>query len=348
VNLTMKMYSMIRRPVPSIASAIFTLALLSTLGTSQAAIFKDTQLESLNDAGKFVELEQLAQARLKANAADAEASAALSLALTFVDRSDVKRLEAGARQAQWCVEQNPAAAVCHLATAQNLGVQILSVGMVKGMRMVGSLKDAWIRTLELDSANAVARVQLAKLYVVVPGMMGGSVSKARDLEAAVRSSQPEVARIIRVHIAAEAKQWGEMESELMAMKPGKDSALLEEVREATMQLASNLLKDGKDVAKAKSLYEGLLRDQPTHAAGAYGLGRVHAAMGQTDEAIRSLELAKSLRGSDQYPIDHRLGDAYLAKGDKAQAKSAYERFIANKRANPANVEDARKSLAKLG
>jgi len=40
--------------------------------------------------------------------------------------------------------------------------------------------------------------------------------------------------------------------------------------------------------------------------------------------------------------------ALLAKGDKAQAIAAYERFIANKRVNPANAEDARKSLAKLG
>ena len=344
----MKMHAMTSASFRPIASAIVSFALLSTLGTSQAAIFKDAQLESLQDAGKYVELEQVAQARLKTNAADTEASAALSLALTFADRGDVKRLEAGAKQAKVCVEQNPAAAVCHLATAQNLGMQMLSVGMVKGMRMAGSLKDAWIRTLELDPANAVARVQLAKFYVVVPGMMGGSVSKARDLEATVRSTQPEVARIIRVHIAAEAKKWGEMEGELLAMKPGKDSALLEEVREATMQLASNHLKDSKDVAKAKNLYEGLLRDQPTQAAGAYGLGRVHATLGQTEEAIRSLERAKTLGGADSYPIDHRLGDAYLAKGDKAQAKLAYERFIANKRANPANVESARKTLTNLG
>ncbi len=332
----------------TVVNSLATLALLSTFGMAQAAVFKDAHLESLQDAGKYVELEQAAQARLKTNATDTEAAAALALALTFMDTSDVKRLEAGARQAKRCVEQYPTAAVCYLATAQNLSMQMLGVGMVKAMRMVGSLKDAWIRTLELDPANAVARVQLAKVYVTVPGWMGGSVSKARDLETAVRSSQPEVARIIRVHIAAEEKKWGEMENELLAMKPGQDSALLEEVCEATMQLASNLLKDDKDLPKAKSLYEGLQRDQPLQAAGAYGLGRVHAVMGKTDDAIRFLERAKTLSGADSYPIDHRLGDAYLAKGDKAQAKVAYERYIANKRANPANVESARKSLANLG
>jgi tetratricopeptide (TPR) repeat protein len=327
------------------------LALLSSLGTpttAQAAVFKDAQLESLQDAGKLVELEQLAQTRLKSNAGDAEASAALSLALSLSDVGDGKRLEAGAKQAKLCVEQHPNVAVCHLASAQNLGLQMISMGMAKAMRSVGALKETWIRALELDPGSFTARVQLAKLYLTVPGMMGGSVSKAKDLEAAVRSSQPETARIIRVYIAAEDKKWAEMESELSPLKSSKDGAMRDEVREATLQLARVFLKDSKDLAKAKSLYEGLLRDQPSMASGAYGLSRVYAAQGQTDEAIRNLERARTLSGADELPIDHRLGDAYLAKGDKVLAKAAYERFIANKRANPANVEEARKSLAKLG
>lgn len=330
------------------ASTIASLTLVCTMGNVHGAIFKDAQFESLQDAGKFAELEQQAQARLKINAGDAEASAALSLALTFVDTNDAKRLEAGAKQAKLCVEQHPSVAVCHVATAHNLSMQMLNVGMVKAMRMVGALKESWLRVLELEPTHVLARVQLAKLYVTVPAMMGGSVSKARDLEAAVRSTQPEVARIIRVHIAAEAKKWGEMETELQAMKPGKDSALLDEVREASMQLATNFMKDNKDLAKAKNLYEGLVRDQPTKAAGFYGLGRVLVVMGQHDAAIRQLERAKTLYGATDYPIDHRLGDAYLAKGDKGQAKAAYERFLTNKRANPANVETVRENLLALG
>jgi len=329
-------------------AVLAALALGTALATAQAAVFKDVQLESLHEAGKFTELEQQAQARLKANPADAEASAALVLGLSLSDPSDAKRLEAGAQQARLCTDRHPAAAVCHLAAAQNLGLQMLNMGMAKAMRSVGSLKDLWLRTLELEPTSFTARVQLAKLYVTLPGMMGGSTSKAKELEAAVRGSQPEMARIIRVHIAAEAKKWAEMEAELQALKPTKDAAMLEEVRDATMQLALVYLKDGKDLAKARSLYESLQRDQPGRAAGFYGAARVQAALGQPDEAIRLFERARTLAGADDYPIDHRLGDTLLAKGDKAQAKAVYERFIANKRAKPANVEEARKSLAKLG
>lgn len=332
----------------SIRASLLALALAALLGSAQAAVFKDAQLEALQDAGKYSELEQLAQARLNTHAADPEASAALSLALSLSAAGEAKRIEAGAKQARLCVEQHPDVAVCHLAMAQNLGQQMLSLGMFKAMRMVDSLKAAWARTLELDPSSFTGRVQLAKLYLTVPGMMGGSISKAKELEAAVRSSQPETARLIRVFIAAEARKWDEMERELALLKPSKESAVQDEVREATLQLAQQFLKDGKDLDKARRLYEGLLRDQPSKAGGHYGLARVLAAQGQTDEAIRLLERAKTLSDAQDYPLDHRLGDAYLAKGDRAQAKAAYERFIANKRSKPANVEAARKSLAQLG
>lgn len=331
----------------AMASSMATLTLLGAFGTAQAAIFKDARFDSLQDAGKYSDLEQLAQTRLKANPGEAEASAALSLALTFVDASDAKRLEAGARQAKLCIEQHPMLAACHLAAAENLGMQMLNSGMAKAMRSAGTLKETWIRTLELDPSSFTARVQLAKLYLTLPGMMGGSVSKARDLELAIRSSQAETARIIRVYIAAEDKNWAEMESELLALKPGKDGAMRKEVREATTQLAKVFLRDSKDLAKAARLFERLQRDQPESASGAYGMSRVYAAQGKTDEAIRSLERARTFADGADYPIEHRLGDAYLAKGDRAQAKAAFERYIADKRANPANLDSARKSLAQI-
>ena len=124
-----------------ITTVLAALAFGTSLGSAQAAVFKDAQLESLHEAGKFAELEQQAQTRLKANPADAEASAALVLGLSLADPVDAKRLEAGAQQAKLCADRHPAVAVCHLAAAQNLSLRMLNVGMAKAMRSVGSLKD---------------------------------------------------------------------------------------------------------------------------------------------------------------------------------------------------------------
>ena len=69
---------LLRIPRPRVlVSAIAALTLLGTLQTSQAALFKDSQLEALQDAGKYAELEKLAQARLKIDGSEAEARAAL-------------------------------------------------------------------------------------------------------------------------------------------------------------------------------------------------------------------------------------------------------------------------------
>ncbi len=322
-------------------------ALLGTLGTVHAATFKDARFEALQDAGKYTELEQLAQARFKADPADPEASAALSLALTLVDSTDTRRLEAGARQAKLCTDQHPMVAVCHLAAAENLGMQMVNMGMASAMRNAGTLKQSWVRALELDPASFTARVQLAKLYLALPGMMGGSSAKARDLELAVRSSQPDTARIIRAYLAAEDKKWTEMENDLLAIKASKDGAMRKEVREATLQLAKVYLNGNKDLARAAALYERLQRDQAESAAGYYGMSRVYAAQGKTDEATHLLEQARTLSDAAEYPVEHRLGDAYLARGDKLAAKAAYQRYLANKRAHPANLETVRKSMSQI-
>jgi predicted negative regulator of RcsB-dependent stress response len=103
----------------------------------------------------------------------------------------------------------------------------------------------------------------------------------------------------------------------------------------------------KNLPKARGIFEALQRDYPTHAAGPYGLGRVLLEQGQPDDAVKALERARTLDGADRLPIDHRLGQALIAKGDKAGARAALERFVQNKRANPRNLDDARKLLAGL-
>ena len=65
-------------------------------------------------------------------------------------------------------------------------------------------------------------------------------------------------------------------------------------------------------------------------------------------SARRLERAKSLLGAEQLPLDHRQGIAWQAKGDKAQARAAFERYLQNRRASPNNVEDCRRRLAELG
>ncbi|CAM3999865.1 tetratricopeptide repeat protein [Roseateles saccharophilus] len=179
---------------------------------------------------------------------------------------------------------------------------------------------------------------------MAPGFAGGSTAKARELAAEVQARQPEQAKLLRALLAMNDKDWAGAERELAGVKAGDDRTVARELRGSWVRLGFELMEQ-KNLPKARGIFESLQRDYPAHAAGPYGLGRVLTEMGQAEEAVRSLERARGLEGAERLPIDHRLGQALLAKGEKAGAKAALERFVQNKRANPRNVEDAKKLLA---
>ncbi|MDT8999056.1 tetratricopeptide repeat protein [Paucibacter sp. APW11] len=322
-----------------------TLAVLIATGAAQASVFKDAQLQTLLDKDKTEELERVAQTRLKQSPADTQA--AVALALLAKDSGDDKRVEAGVHSMEQCLAQQPKEAACHYALGSLLGVQAMSASMFKAMSLTGKIRDAFSRALEIDPGFIEARAALQQFYVMAPSVAGGSISKAGALAQEVRESQPELAKLMRSRVLAQDGKLAEAERELLSFKPGDNAWLNNEWRQTCGSFGIGYLQD-KQWAKAKSWYEQLQQLQPQAAWGAYGLGRVATEQGQFDEAVKLIERARGLEGAEQLPIDYRLGVALQGKGDKAQAKAAFERYIASKRTNPRNLEDARKRLSSLG
>lgn len=321
---------------------ILTLAVLAT--STHAQVLKNPQWQAWLDNGKTTELERAAQARLSAQPDDAQA--AVALALAALDEGQPARLEAVLKPVQACVDKQPPQAACYYALGTVQGVQAMSGGMMAGMRLAGKVKDNLSRSVELDPMLFEARQALSQFYLVAPGIAGGSVSKARELAAAAQAKQPEHAKLLRAQIALQEKQWPDAERELQSVRPGDDKSLAIELRQTWAQLGTAYFGD-KQFPKARGVFEQLMRDAPTQALGPYGMARVMTETAQPDEAIKLLERARALDGADRLPIDHRLAIALLAKGDKPQAKAALERFVASKKPNPRNLEDAKKRLAEL-
>lgn len=319
------------------------LALALLAGAAQADLLKDPQWQAWLDAGKSADLARAAQARAKAQPDDDQA--AIALALAAVDDNDAARLEASVPALQACVDKRPQAA-CSYTLGRVYGQQAMTASVFKMPGLATKTKEQFVKAVELDPALFEARVGLTQFYLMAPGFAGGSTAKARELAAEVQPRQPEQARLLRALVAINDKDWGGAERELSGAKAGDDHALARELRGGWSRLGFEFMEQ-KNFPKARGVFEALQRDYPAHAAGAYGLGRVLTELGQTDEAIKSLERARALEGAERLPIDHRLGQALIAKGDKAGAKVALERFVQNKRANPRNVEEAKKLLAGL-
>jgi tetratricopeptide (TPR) repeat protein len=311
----------------------------------QAQTLADPQWEALLDAQRFAELEKLAQARLQGHPDDPQAT--LAVALSAMESGEPARVSAALQLADKCLQRQPNATVCHLAQGHLLGVQALSGGMMKAMSLAGRIRDAYARAVELDPLNFDAREGLLQFYLLAPGIAGGSVAKAKELAAAAQARQPQHARLLQARVALQQEQWVVAERELAAVQPGEDGALRRSLREGWTALGLNQMRE-KQPAKAKAVFERLQHDFPAHAIGPYGLARVLAESGADDEAIALLERARALQGAEQLPIDYRLALAWLHKGDKARAKPLLERFVAQGRGHPNNLDDAKKRLAELG
>ncbi|MFY7863560.1 tetratricopeptide repeat protein [Roseateles sp.] len=324
------------------------LVLVVTLGFSagaKAKVFKDAALQQALEASDPVALERLGQQRLAAASDDVEGlvARAWGLSLGF----DGKQLDGALKLAEQCLAGAPNEAICHLALAQVQGKQVLLESRLKGVSLLPKVRASLGRALELNPDLYEARSKLAQIYLLIPEFLGGSVRKARDLEQAIRSKQPEQARLLRSLIAARQDAWDEAERELMAVRVGSDAALAEDVRNAYGELGRHWIK-AKQFDRVKRLYEQLQKDQPTQAAASYYLGRLAQELDQNAEAVRHFEKALSLAGADSLPIDHRLGDALVSTGQTDKARLVYKRYIESKRAEPGHLKDARKKLAALG
>ena len=237
-------------------------------------------------------------------------------------------------------------APCAYALGRVYGQQAMTASVFKMPGLATKTKEQFVRAVELDPTLFEARSGLAQFYLMAPGFAGGSTAKAKELAAEAQARQPEQAKLLRALLAMNDKDWAGAERELASVKAGDDHTLARELRGNWSRLGFELMEQ-KNFPKARAVFEALQRDYPAQAAGPYGLGRVLTEQGQPDEAIKAFERARALEGAERLPIDHRLGQALIAKGDKAAAKAALERFVQNKRANPRNVEDARKLLASL-
>jgi len=318
---------------------LLPLALALLAGTASADLLKDPQWQAWLDAGKTADLVRAAKAK------GDDDQAAVALALAAVDDNDAARLEASLPALQACTEKRPQAA-CSYALGRVYGQQAMTASVFKMPGLAAKTKEQFVKAVELDPGLFEARTALTQFYLIAPGFAGGSTAKAKELAAEVQPRQPEQAKLLRALLAMNDKDWAGAERELASVKTGDDHTLARELRGNWSRLGFEFMEQ-KNLPKARGVFEALQRDYPAHAAGPYGLGRVLTEQGQPDEAIKAFERARGLEGAERLPIDHRLGQALIAKGDKAAAKVALERFVQNKRANPRNVEDARKLLAGL-
>lgn len=329
--------------MPSFRSPLLVLAAGLCLSAAHAQTLKDPALESLYVAEKGAELQRAAAQRVAAQPDDAQAVMALALAALM--RDDAPARQAVIKQAETCLDKQPKAAGCHYALGVTLGVQAMSEGMFKAARSAGTVRTALTTAHELEPAWYPGRSALVDFYLMVPGMMGGSSSKASELAKAAPT--PEQQRALEARVAMNERKFEQALQLLQALPPTLPHALADDVRAWTVQSGLGMVNAGQ-AAKAQPALEKLLREQPGRAGPAYALARVRGEQGAHEEAARLYEQAAAFKGAEQWPIAYRLGIAQQQLGRHDDAKQSYQRFISAGKGQKASLEDAKKRLEQLG
>ncbi len=326
----------------AIALPVLVVASLSAPATAQ--MFSDPALQAQYAAERFADLDASAQKRLAARADDGQA--VLALAMVGLASNDGTKREAAIQHAQACMQQAPQLAECHYTLGTVLGIHAMGQGISKMASSVGTVKAALLEALRLQPTWYPARSAVVEFYLVAPGLLGGSHSKA--LAAARGAAKPDQTQALEARVALDDERFDAALATLYAVPSGagSDPALTEDVQQ-WIQSAGFALLAKDQPAKALPVFERLQRERPGHAVGWYGAARAQHALGAVADALRLYEHGAKLKGAAAFGFDYRLGLALQAAGQPDAARLALARFVATGKGPGKALDDARKRLQQL-
>lgn len=89
-----------------------------------------------------------------------------------------KKWDEAIEQYEILVDKQPNSANYQYKYGGALGMKALSISKLKALGIIGDVKQAFLKAAELDPKHIDARWALVELYVSLPGIIGGSNSKA--------------------------------------------------------------------------------------------------------------------------------------------------------------------------
>lgn len=281
------------------------------------------EYSALIKARKYAEVERAIGAKLATDANYADALVA-KVDLILVE-GKVARLDEGVKLAEQCIASHPKNSECHEALGNVLGTKAEKGGMMAGISSLGKIRDAFKKALELDPRNFNAANSLMTFYLEVPGLMGGSNSKAKDVIAETQKVNPAVASLLQAKFDLKDEKIEKAKNNVLAVNSSGNPAIAQLQNEIAVEIAQSFVKEKKFV-EAEKMFREVIQRFPDSSVAYLGLGRSLQEQGRVKEALPQLEKSLSIEitGAALY----RLGKTWQALGDKAKAASFFEKALA--------------------
>ena len=148
----------------------FWLILMTSFCFSQTSI---EDAKTYLDQKDFKKAQEEMETFLESNPNDKEAIELLGDAY-----GHQKKWDEAIKQYKKLTEDEPDNANYHYKYGGALGMKALSVSKLRALGLIGDVKRAFLKAAELDPSHIDTRWALVELYVSLPGIVGGSSSKA--------------------------------------------------------------------------------------------------------------------------------------------------------------------------
>ncbi len=272
----------------------------------------------LFDARKYPEAKAIATRLFEADSKDATAAYWLGR-IAYVER----KLDNAASWFEKSADIEPKNAWTHHWMGVAYGRQAVGANKFRQAILARRTKAAFERAIALDPDLLESRQYLLQYYLIAPGIVGGSMEKARAQAAEITKRDP-----VRGHLARGAIYDREENAEgaereyLAAIKAAPDSL------EAYYGLAL-MYQRTKQYARAFDTYERVLVRRPTETRARYLIGRTAAISGERlDRAEQTLrEYLRPRPDASQQgnaSAHYLLGVIYEKRGDAEAAKREYD------------------------
>lgn len=272
---------------------------------------------------------------VKAQPKDALAQAYLGLVCISYDRDPDQAMQ----RLEEAVRLEPQRSQFHRWLGSAYGANAQSGSLLKAAGWARKCRESFERAVALDPRDVEARTALLQFYLQAPGLLGGSVAKAKEQALAISGLDMYQGLLAEGGIAAHEKDLGQAEGlyrKAMALAPAKLAAynslgylLLQAKRtdEAVAIFRKAVQVDGTDPNAHDSLAEGLL------------------AQGQSGASLAEYRRAVEV---DPYFTDSylSLAQGYAREHDLPKAREAGEHFLALE-PKGRRAEIVRKKLADL-
>lgn len=241
------------------------------------------------------------------------------------------------------VKANDTSAHHHLSLASALGTEAQKANKLRQPFLARRLKSELERAVALDPNLVDAREGLLQFYIQAPGIVGGSIDRAREQAAIIAKLNPLQGHLAAASIARHDKDFATAEAEYKAAASQAPDSLV-----AWYSLGT-FYESQKRWADAVGVYERLIARSPNELQPRYMYGRVAAVAGDfLERGEREMRYWLANAPPDAPMLTRsgahlRLGMILEAGGKREAARAEYESALS---INPKNV-DARKRLDAL-